>query len=313
MLPGSQSLSSILRALAEVRVAAVRARLRGMSRVSPSRLLLAALAALAAGLAASLALPARAGATLDRVRAKGVMVDVVNPSYPPFSFLNDQNQIDGFDIDVARAVAARIGVKLKVETPSWEILTTGSWRGRYDVGISSLTPDSQKAAVLVFVAPYYDAPAVLVISAQDSSVHALRDLAGKRVGVEQGSSYERYLQKRLEIATPDARPLAFPFDRVRIATYAYEDLAFQDLALGAGKRIDAVVSNEITARMRIKRMPGKFQVVGAALYQEPNWVVTDRGDPEWERLLARTIADLAHDGTLSRLSLKWLGQDVSRH
>lgn len=264
-------------------------------------------------LMAGLPRPAAAGATLDRVRSKGVMVDVVNPSYPPFSFLNDHNQMDGFDVDVARAVAQRLGVRLKVETPSWEILTSGSWRGRFDVGISSLTPDTQKSAVLVFVAPYYDAPAVLVAHAQDSSIHSPHDLAGKRVGVEQGSSYERYLQKRLDMPTPDARPLSFPFDHVRIAAYGNEDLAFQDLALGGGKRVDAVVSNEITARMRIQRMPGKFRVVGGPLYQEPNWVVTDRGDPEWERQLARTVGELAHDGTLSRLSLKWLGLDVTRH
>lgn len=241
------------------------------------------------------------------------MVDVVDASYPPFTFLNSHNQMDGFDVDVARAVAARLGVKLRVETPSWEILTTGHWRGRFDVCICSLTPDAQKAAVLNFVAPYYDSPAVLVTTAQNTGLRSLRELAGKHVGIEQGSSYERYLQKKLAIATPDGKPLTFPFDDIRVASYGSEDLAFQDLALGAGKRIDAVISNAGTARLRLTRMPGHFRIVGEPLYLEPNWIATDRGDPAWDALLARTVLDLARDGTLSAVSRKWLGEDLIRH
>jgi len=281
----------------------------GRTRLSAVLVGLLVLSCVALGAAPS----ARAGETLDRVRRTGVMVNVVNASYPPFTFLNAHNEMDGFDVDVARAVAAKIGVRLRVETPSWEILTAGSWKGRFDVCICSLTPDTQKSRVLVFVAPYYDAPAVLVTSAQDTSIQSPRDLADRHVGVEQGSSYERYLQKALEMPTPDARPLTFPFDHVRIKTYANEDLAFQDLALGAGKRVDAVISNAVTARMRMLRVPGHFRIVGAPLYLEPNWIATDRGDPEWDRLLATTIATLGHDGTLARLSMKWLGEDVTRH
>ncbi len=265
------------------------------------------------GLSLVLSMVAQAGETLDRVKRTGVMVNVVDPSYPPFTFLNEHNQKDGFDLDVARAVATRIGVKLKVETPSWEILTAGHWRGRYDVCICSLTPDAQKAAVLNFVIAYYDSPAVLVTTAQNTAVQSIRDLAGRHVGAEQGSSYERYLQKKLVVETRDGQPLRFPFDDLRIAPYTSEDLAYQDLALGAGKRIDALVSNANTARMRLKRAPGRFRIVGAPLYLEPNWIATDRGDPEWDALMVRTFKDLMHDGTLAQLSRKWLDEDVTRH
>jgi polar amino acid transport system substrate-binding protein len=74
-----------------------------------------------------------AGPTLDRVTQKGEMTGVLMESYPPFSFLNDQNQLDGFDVDVAKAVAQRLGVKLKLETPSWDVIAAGRWSGRYDI------------------------------------------------------------------------------------------------------------------------------------------------------------------------------------
>jgi polar amino acid transport system substrate-binding protein len=267
---------------------------------------------LAALLALLLNQPAAASDTLARIASTQVLVNAVNQSYPPFSFLNANNEMDGFDIDVARAVAAKLGARLKVETPSWEIISAGRWRGRWDVCICSLTPDKQKAQVLDFVAPYYSAPAVLVTTAQNASMQSPRDMNGKRIGVEQGSSYERYLQKQLEIMAPGAPPIHYPFDSVRIAPYADEDLAFQDLALGAGRRIDAVVSNRITAQARLARTPGKFKIVGEALYSEPNWVATDKGDTGFQRKLVEVLAGLKQDGTLARLSIKWLGRDTTQ-
>jgi len=255
---------------------------------------------------------ASGGETLDRINKQRVLVGAVDPSYPPFSFLNDKNQMDGFDIDIAKAVAARLGVKLRIETPSWEVVTAGHWRGRWDVCICSMTPDKQKAQVLDFVVAYYSSPAVLVTTAQNAALTTAPDISGKRIGVEQGSSYERFLQKDLLIPTPDGKPLTYFFDKVRIAPYGNEDLAFQDLSLGAGKRIDAVLSNYGTAKLRLDKMPGKFKIVGDPLYNEPNWVAVDKGDTEWKVLLGQIIGEFRKDGTLSRLSNKWLGKDITQ-
>jgi polar amino acid transport system substrate-binding protein len=60
---------------------------------------------------------------------KKELVGVLMESYPPFSFLNDQNQLDGFDVDVAKAVAEKLGVKLRLETPSWDVIAAGRWSG----------------------------------------------------------------------------------------------------------------------------------------------------------------------------------------
>jgi polar amino acid transport system substrate-binding protein len=272
------------------------------------------LAAVALCLLSALPL-AQASDTLDRIAKTRTLVNVVDQSYPPFSFLNDKNQMDGFDIDVAKAVADKLGVKLRVETPSWEIVTAGRWRGRWDVCICSLTPDQKKGQVLDFVTPYYSSPAVLVTTAQNTALQTVKDMNGKRIGVEQGSSYERYLQKDLVIAAPgmsQSPPLGYPFASVRVAPYSSEDLAYQDLALGAGKRINAIVSNAITAKARIDKLPGKFRIVGEPLYAEPNWVAVDKGDADWQRKLVEVFAQLKQDGTLARLSLRWLGQDATR-
>ena len=83
-----------------------------------------------------------AGQTLDRITQSKQLVGVLMENYPPFSFLNEQNQLDGFDVDVTKAVADKLGVKLKLETPSWEVIAAGRWNGRYDVCICSMTPSA---------------------------------------------------------------------------------------------------------------------------------------------------------------------------
>jgi polar amino acid transport system substrate-binding protein len=255
---------------------------------------------------------AHAGPTLERIKKKNVLVEAVSESYPPFSFLNDKNQMDGFDVEVAREVAKRLGVPLKVETPSWEVLSAGAWRGRWDICVCSMTPDRQRAQVLDFVAPYYNSPAVLVTSANNDVAKTVRDFNGKRIGAEQASSYERYLKRELVIEAPDAKPLVYPFETVHVAPYGNEDLAFQDLALGAGKRIDAVLSNYVTAKVRMDKTPGKFKLVGEPLYSEPNWIAVDKsGDAEWKAQIVKIVRDMKSDGTLTRLSQKWIGRDIT--
>ncbi len=249
-----------------------------------------------------------AGQTLDRVTEKGQMTGVLMESYPPFSFLNEQNQLDGFDVDVAKAVAQRLGVKLKLETPSWDVIAAGRWSGRYDICVCSMTPSEARAQVFDFPVEYYQSPAVIVVNAKDTAIASGKDLSGKKVGVISASTYEAYLNKDLVI---EGAPLEYPFDNVQVAPYDNETVAFQDLALGSGVRLDAMVTNLITARERIAQDP-RFKIAGNTLYAEPNVVAIEKGDPQWSARVTEVIDQLKADGTLSKISQKWIGADISQ-
>jgi len=248
-----------------------------------------------------------AGPTLDRVTKAGELVNVVDNSYPPFSYINENNEVGGFDIDVAKAVADRLGVKLRIETPGWETIVGGRWQGRWDICICSMTPTDQRAQVLDFPLEYYRSPAVLVVNKDETAIQSAADLDGKRVGVGTGSTYEAYLDKAITI--PGAKPIEFPFESV-IKVPTDETVAFQDLALGAGVRLDAVVANLATTKERIDA-GAPVKIVGKPLYGEPNWVAVDKGDPEWNAKVVETINALRADGTLKAISTKWLGADVT--
>ena len=137
-----------------------------------------------------------------------------------------------------------------METPAWEIITAGKWQGRWDICVCSMTPTAERAEVLDFVLEYYAQPATIVVNADDNRIASGKDLTGMKVGAQAGTSYERYLQKDLTIEAPNAQPIEYPFGELTVVPYDSEVTAFQDLALGAGKRIDAIVSGYLTAKRR---------------------------------------------------------------
>jgi polar amino acid transport system substrate-binding protein len=163
--------------------------------------------------------------------------------------------------------------------------------------------------VLDFVNEYYAAPAVVVVNVDNNDIKAAADLTGKKVGAQAGTTYEKYLLKELSIEM--APPVAFPFGDLGTVPYDSEDTAFQDLALGTGKRLDAIVSGYLTARERVDKNPDKFKIVGDALYGEPIWVAVEKGDPEWQAKIKELFKAMEADGTLKAISEKWIGADIT--
>jgi polar amino acid transport system substrate-binding protein len=248
------------------------------------------------------------GATLDRVKKSGILNDVLINTYPPFSFIDANNELAGFDVDVARAFAAKLGVTLKLATPGWETIVSGRWQGRWDICICSMSPTDERAKVLSFPVRYYSSPAVLTVHKDERRIGSIADISGKRIGVGTGSSYENYVNKTLVI--PGAAPIAYPFHEV-IVIPGDETVNFRNLALGPGVRLDGIVSDLATAQANIEATHN-LKIVGPVLYSEPNVVATERGDPEWDRTVMQAFNELQSDGTLTRLSKKWFGLDITR-
>ncbi|NIR32499.1 MAG: transporter substrate-binding domain-containing protein [Gammaproteobacteria bacterium] len=266
---------------------------------------------LTGALAALLLLPAlaQAGETLDRVMRSNTLVLASDPAYPPQSFLDENNEWAGFDIDVAREIANRLGVELEIVTPAWEIITAGRWGGRWDVSVGSMTPTEQRAKVLDFPAVYYFTPASFAVH-KESDITSVGQLNGKTIGVCGGCTYENYLNKNLVIDAKGAPPFEYQVDPGQIRAYDTDTSAFDDLRLGPGVRLNAVLSALPTIKEAIEN-GYPMRVVGDPVFYEPLSVATDKGDPEFDGRIAEVIENMRQDGTLKRLSMKWYGVDLT--
>ncbi|NRP72864.1 L-cystine-binding protein FliY [Ensifer psoraleae] len=256
------------------------------------------------------AVSAHAGQTLDRVMEKKAMVVATNSGWPPQSYLDDNNEMVGFDIDVSREIAKRLGVEVSFETPDWATLTGGRWQGRYDLGVGSVTPTKARAQVIDFAGIYYYSPYVYVLH-KDSEAKAVDDLKGKVIGVETATTSEDFINRRLEIDAPGLPPIEYKLEPGEVRTFADSMLPFDDLRLGNGVRLDAVIAPEQTALNAIKNGYPLRVMDGEYAFKEPLVVIAEKVDPEWTEKVGGIIEEMKKDGTLATLTTKWYGKDYS--
>ncbi len=247
---------------------------------------------------------------LGEICDEGTLTVSTDPAYPPQSSYDEQTgDYEGFDIDVATEVANRLGVDVGWEAPSWDIITAGNWNGRWDTTVGSMTPTNDRQEVLYFTEPYSYVPAVAVVPADDDSVTDLStDLDGKKIGVCSGCTYDQFLNKKLKI---DGYDFDFVIDDAEISGYDTDTTALQDLGNG---RLDAVITSVTTAQGYIDA-GNPVKIVGDPVFYEPLSVGFDKSsDPSSESLdeaVDTIVAEMHEDGTLSELSEKWYGLDIT--
>ena len=247
---------------------------------------------------------------LAEVCEEGVLTVSTDPAYPPQSKLNEQTgEYEGFDIDVATEIAERLGVDVAWEAPSWDVITAGSWNGRWDTTVGSMTPTNDRQEVLYFTQPYNYTPAVVVVLADNDDVSDLStDLDGKKIGVCAGCTYEQFPNKELTI---DGYEFDFVIDDAEVSGYDTDTTALQDLANG---RLDAVITSVTTAQGYIDA-GNPVKIVGDPVFYEPLSVGFDKSsDPDSQSLyeaVDQIVAEMHEDGTLTELSEKWYGLDLT--
>ena len=248
---------------------------------------------------------------LAEVCERGEITVSTDPAYPPQSSLNDQTgEYEGFDIDVATEIAKRLGVEVAWEAPSWDVITAGSWNGRWDMSVGSMTPTNDRQQVLHFTQPYNYTPAVVVVRADDGAVNDLAtDLDGKRVGVCSACTYEQFLDKSLDI---EGYTFDFIIDDAEIVGFDTDTTALQDLATG---RLDAVITSVTTAQGYIDA-GNPVKIVGEPVFYEPLSVGFDKSaDPSAESLFEAVdeiVGAMHDDGTLTSFSEEWYGLDLTK-
>jgi polar amino acid transport system substrate-binding protein len=254
-----------------------------------------------------------AGDLLAQICKNGEIRVSTDPAYPPQSELNaETGEYEGFDIDVATEIADRLGVTIGWETPDWEVLTAGGWNDRWDMSVGSMTPTNERQEVLDFTEPYAYVPAVVVVHEDSSATDPATDIDGKKIGFCASCTYEFFVNKTLDIS---GFTFDFVIDDAKGTGYDTDTTALQDLALGDGTRLDAVMTSEPTAQAFIDA-GNPVKIIGDPVFGEPLAVAFDKSSElDDSTLLSEVdsiVAAMHEDGTLTELSKKWYeGIDVT--
>lgn len=257
-----------------------------------SRLSKFALALLMAGAL----LQASAADLLTTVKGRGSLKVALEGVYPPFNYKDAKTgELAGYDVDVARLLASKLGVKVEFVATEWASILAGLASNKYDVIISQVGVTAKREQAFDFSVPYiYSQPQLIVRKDEKANYSSLNDLKGKRLGVGQGSMYE--LQAK---AVPG----------IEIKSYPAAPDTMSDLATG---RIDAAFNDSLMSAYLLKtsKLPIKAGArVGAV---ERMAIPFQKGNPQFKAALNQALADAAADGSLSAISMKWFGIDVSK-
>ena len=177
------------------------------------------------------AVPASTNDLFSQIKARGMMRVSTDPNYKPQSFLNETTkELDGFDIDVSKEVAKRLGVKVEFVTPDWDTIIAGNWGGRWDVSIGSMTITPIARRFCSSRTPYYYTPAQFAVP-KDSTLTSVDELAGKTVCVGSGTTYEDYLNGKLSL---EGEKIIKQVSGVKVQTFSTDAECIQ--AFQAGRK-----------------------------------------------------------------------------
>ena len=246
---------------------------------------------------------------LARIQDAGVIRMSTDPAYPPQSQLVD-GEIVGFDIDVGREIATRLGVELALETPDWALITAGSWGNRWDFSVGSMTITSKRQEVLDFTQPYYYTPAQMAAHA-NAGVETLDDLAGKSICMGEATTYFEWMNGTLDFGTESPDTMA-PEGSTAVTRITDRDCA-QEWGLGRLDFEGWLSSSTTVASAIADGIPAVK--VGDPVFYEPLAAAFDKSIEDNDSLVEAVdaiVGEMHADGTLSELSIKWFGEDLTK-
>jgi polar amino acid transport system substrate-binding protein len=243
------------------------------------------------------------GELLETIQNNGVIRVSTDPNYAPQSFLNDEGELEGFDIDVAKEIASRLEVEAEFETPTFDLVQAGGWNGQWDISVGSITITEPRLEVLDFTPPYYYTPAQL--SATDASgIESIDDFAGKRICVGAATTYLDWINGDLALGDGSATaPVPEGVEAVALETDA---LCAESIAAGRDE-FDGWLTSSTTVAQAITDGV-EIHLVGDPVFYEPLAVATDKSGPEHAALqeqLDQIVEDMHADGTLTGFSENW--------
>jgi polar amino acid transport system substrate-binding protein len=213
-------------------------------------------------------------------------------TFPPMEFVDAQKNVVGFDIDMINAVAKAGGFEAAVKNTAWDGIFAGLTAGDFDAVLSSVTITDERKGTMDFSNPYVNAGQVIIVAKTTSDVATPENLAGKKVGVQIGTTGDIAVGK-----------IAGVKDK---KTYDEIGLAVEDLAIG---RLDAVVVDSPIAAnyvLQNEKYKAKLQIVGKPFTEEFYGIAVKKGNQKIVDLINKGLAVIIKDGTLDKLKKKWL-------
>ncbi|MCF3972602.1 transporter substrate-binding domain-containing protein [Paracoccus salsus] len=228
---------------------------------------------------------------LADIKERGVLRIAMSGQYPPFNFVNEQNEVVGFDPAIGTELASRMGLEVEIITTAWDGIIGGLLANKYDAVVGSMSITEERDKVIDFVGPYYNTKRA-VFTKSGSDITSIAQLDDAKVGVTLGETHEEW-----------ARAQGY-----RINTY--KGLPELLLELDSG-RVDAIVNDSIPVMVAMKS--GQYDL---AMIDDPEaeqigaGIAIREGNPELAAAMQEALDAMMDDGTYLEIAEEWVGGDI---
>lgn len=245
-------------------------------------------------LTTSLSAVVHAEGSLDQIHQAGVIRIGTEGTYAPFTYHDKSGELTGFDVEIGREIAKRIGVKAEFVEGKWDGLIAGLDAKRYDAVINEVTITPERQAKYDFSEPYIVSKAALIIRSDNTKINSFDDLKGKKSAHTLTSNYAKLAQN---------------YGAELVGTDGFSQSA--ELVLAG--RADATINDNLSFLDFKKHKPDSNLKIAATLDNaEKQGVIISKGQPELLAKINEALTDLRKDGTYERISHKYFNQDVSK-
>ena len=260
------------------------------------RLFAAALAVLMLATAMTMAVSAEESVDLlSRIQERGTIVVGLEGDWAPWSYVGEDDELTGYDVEVAKAIADKLGVELQIVPGEWDGLFAGMDAGRYDLVINGVEVTEDRAEKYDFADPYAYIRTALIVRGDNDDIHTFEDLKGKKTANSIASTYmnlaESYGATCYGVATLD-----------------------ETLTMVLQGRVDATLNAIVSYTDYMSQHPDSNLKVVATTEDASNVAIPMRKGDDTATLreaVNQAIAELREEGTLSELSIRFFGEDIS--
>jgi polar amino acid transport system substrate-binding protein len=237
--------------------------------------------------------------TLDEIKKRGEMVIGMEAAYVPYESVKD-GQIVGFDCELGKHFADKLGVKVKFVDTEWSGIIPSLYTKKFDAILSGMTITKDRSEKVLFSQPYAEASNIVLIRASDDTIKSAADLSGKKVGSQLGSAGAQVAQKFEAALKAQGKPGYTDFKQYDHFPEAYTDLV--------NKRLDGVVNSMSTLMVVLQDQKGVFKTVGGIQDIKAYVGMSFRKDDvAFQKFVNDQFTEMKKSGELSALQTKWFG------
>ena len=228
---------------------------------------------------------------IDQIKKNGKLI-LATGNYRPFEYHDEKtNKVVGYDIDVAEAIAKKIGVPLVIQEMQFTGLIPSLQNGQADFVIAAMYITPARREIVDFAEPYMDTGMIVVVRKDDTAIKGPKDLNGKTVGVKAGATSEKVVQEMNEKGA-------------KITIKSYKETVDHNLDLQNG-RLDAAV-NDLLNQLEYNKTNPALKVVGEAFTKAQLGIAVKKGDKELLDLINVVLKELKTSGESEKMYKKWL-------